>query len=62
MLNTFYVRAAAIMDATRLGPGAHLSSLGEAYSSFKELSKGTNLEKNTHDFVNSLRRISNPML
>jgi hypothetical protein len=43
------------MDAARLGPGGYLSSWGEAYSSLKELSKGTNWEKNTRDFANSLR-------
>ena len=52
---SLYVRAAAIMDAARLGPGGYLSSCGEAYSSLKELSKGTNWEKNTRDFANSLR-------
>ena len=52
---SLYVRAAAIMDAARLGPGGYLSSWGEAYSSLKELSKGTNWEKNTRDFANSLR-------
>jgi hypothetical protein len=57
-----YVRAAAIMDAARLGPGGYLSSWGEAYSSLKELSKGTNWEKNTRDFANSLRPGSIPML
>ena len=50
-----YVRAAAIMDAARLGPGSYLSAWGEAYSKSKELSKGTNWEKNTRDFANSLR-------
>mgnify|MGYP001315985982 FL=1 len=52
---SLYVRAAAIMDAARLGAGGYLSSWGEAYSSLKELSKGTNWEKNTRDFANSLR-------
>ena len=50
-----YVRTAAIMDAARLGPGSYLSAWGEAYSKSKELSKGTNWEKNTRDFANSLR-------
>jgi hypothetical protein len=57
-----YVRAAAIMDAARLGPGGYLSSWGEAYSSLKELSKGTNWEKNTRDYANSLRPGSAPLL
>ena len=57
-----YVKAAAIMDAARLGPNGYLSSWGEAYSSLKELSKGTNWEKNTRDFANSLRPGSIPML
>jgi hypothetical protein len=57
-----YVRAAAIMDAARLGPGGYLSSWGEAYSSFKELSKGTNWEKSTRDYANSLRPGTAPLL
>ena len=52
---SLYVRTAAIMDAARLGPGSYLSAWGEAYSKSKELSKGTNWEKNTRDFANSLR-------
>ena len=52
---SLYVRAAAIMDAARLGSGSYLSAWGEAYSKSKELSKGTNWEKNTRDFANSLR-------
>ena len=50
-----YVRTAAIMDAARLGPGGYLSSWGEAFSNAKELSKGTNWEKSTRDYANSLR-------
>jgi hypothetical protein len=57
-----YVRAAAIMDAARLGPGGFLSSWGEAYSSLKELSNGTKWVKNTRDFANSLRPGSIHML
>jgi hypothetical protein len=56
-----YLRAAAIMGAARLGPGGYLSSWGEAYSSLKDLSEGTNWEKNTRDFANSLRPGSIPM-
>ena len=52
---SLYVQAAAIMDAARLGPGGYLSSWGEAFSNAKELSKGTNWEKSTRDFANSLR-------
>ena len=52
---SLYVRTAAIMDAARLGPGSYLSAWGEAYSKSKELSKGTNWEKNTRDYANSLR-------
>jgi hypothetical protein len=42
---SMYVRVAAIMGTARLGPGGYLPSWGEAYSSLKELSKGTNWEK-----------------
>ena len=52
---SMYVRTSAIMDAARLGPGGYLLSWGGAYSGFKDLSKGTNREKNTRDFADSLR-------